>query len=143
MRTFYLVWFFVCSGWGYLIATGLDMAPPSIAHALAALPISFATGLGLLALEFSRLPKGRHLMQPTLALKPWSGYPIGLLVFISATFVLSSIWGVGLSVAVPLPGLPTSLQFLALGGGMLAALLLAPRLFPGRFAPSGSNVGQE
>jgi hypothetical protein len=143
MRAFYLLWFFVCSGWGYLLATGLDMTSPSVSHALVTLPVSFATGLGFLALEFWHLPKGSHLTQPSLTLKPWNNYPVGLLVFISATLVLASIWGVGLSVTVPLPGLPASLQFLVLGGGMLAALLLAPRLLPGMFARSGSNVGPE
>jgi len=143
MRTFYAFWFFFSAGWGHLIATSPELAPASGGRVLAMFPVAIACGLVLTVLELSRMPAGKRADMPSLMLKPWN-YPTGLLQFIALTFVFSSVWGIVFVIARGLPGAYAALHFLALGGGPLVALLLAPRILPSKFVkpePSTNTSG--
>ena len=92
MNKFYIFWFFFCAGWGYLASQPLG----DIAFSISQAPATFLSGaisfFILFAFEIIRAGKTkRH--RPSLALKPWESYPVGLVTFILITFFFSSIWG--------------------------------------------------
>lgn len=132
MRIFYIVWFFLCSGWGYLCATFPNEDSPPLLQVAATFPAALATSLALIWLALRR----RHHVMPatraSLRLKPWNA-PLGMLLFIGLTFAFSGVWGVVLAWAFDLSSPSTALQMMFLGLGLVVGCYLAPRLFPRRF----------
>ena len=114
-----------------MLASSPDLAPHDPLQSLATLLVAFVTGMALVLLE----ARGIRLPRPAITLRPWD-YPVGLVLFISITFVAASAWGALISLTAAFPGLSSSLYFLALGAGVLLAICVAPRLFPHKFKPA-------
>ena len=132
MRLFYAIWFFVCSGWGYQVATPPAPHNPGALLLVAALPIALATSVGLVWLELRRLPAGSIAKSPSLSLKPWN-LPAGLVLFVGLTFLFSSVWGICLSVLLPLPGLEFAIYLFLLSAGLVGGVFASRYAFPTRF----------
>lgn len=132
MRAFYAFWFFFCAGWGYLSATFPSEHSPDWLQAAAALPVALGTSIGLLWLEFRKLPDGRFASRPTLTLKPWNR-PMGFVMFIGLTFAFAGFWGVAMSLIANLSSPGYALQTLAMGTGFTGGCYVACQIFPNKF----------
>lgn len=132
MRFFYVVWFFFCAGWGYLIADFPESDAPPWGQVVGSFPLALLTFGGLYWLELRRLLPGQLAQPPSLKLKPWNR-PTGLMLFIGLTFVFASLWGVVIAAIGDLPGLRIAVNFLMLGAGAVVAIFACRRIFPARF----------
>ncbi len=132
MRIFYALWFFFCSGWGYLLAGFAESDAPQWGQLALSFPLALLTCIVLFWLELRRLPHGQFAERPSLDLKPWNR-PTGLLLFIGLTFVFTSVWGVGIAAFAQMPGLRAALHFLSLGAGTVAAVFVCRHAFPAKF----------
>jgi hypothetical protein len=133
VKRFYLLWFVVCSGWGYLMAqtAPADFALPS-SRALVAFPVGAFWIFVLMGIEAWRASPDRRLNAPSLSLKPWV-MPTGLLLFILLTFQFASAWGLAFAAFLPSANVEAPLDFFALSAGGLVALWVVPRVFPSKF----------
>jgi hypothetical protein len=122
MRFFYPFWFFFCGGWGYLLSRFPHEEGMSWGSVFATFPVAIAS---LAILTFFGLRKNSVPVQSarlSIDLKPWQ-QPLGILQFVTATFLFSSVWGIGLSVFSQGANVLYPSQFLALAaGGLLGAL---------------------
>lgn len=92
MRRFYIFWFFVPAGWGYLLPK-LPVSPqPLLPVALVSLAGSAITLFLISAVELWRTSPEKKALPLSLSLKPWD-LPFGLGLFILLTFLFSSVWG--------------------------------------------------
>lgn len=133
MRAFYVFWFFSCAGWGFLSATFPAEDSPSWIRVAASLPAMLLTTIGLHWMELRNIPHERLVSRPSLKLKPWNR-PMGLAMFVGLTFLFSGIWGSGISLVSDPSHTHLSLQFLAMGAGVVGGCYVAYRLFPSKFS---------
>ena len=136
MRTFYMFWFFFCSGWGYLCASFPSENSPPLLQVAATLPVALATSLALIWMELRWRRDIKPAAGPSLKLKPWNR-PIGMALFLGLTFAFAGLWGVGLAWALDLSSPATALQMMFAGLGVVIGCYAAPRLFPRPFSPRG------
>jgi len=133
VRLFYLFWFFVCAGWGYLSATFPSQHSPSWTSAAITLPAVLVISVGFLWVELQKLPPGTFALPPSLLLKPWNR-PAGAALFIGMTFLFAGLWGAAMCLALVLPSPLVALHFFAIGLGSVAGCFAAHRLFPEKFS---------
>jgi hypothetical protein len=133
MRTFYVFWFFFCSGWGYLLAQFQESESPTWGQVVVLFPAAFLFSFLLVWLELRRLQGGERAQRPSLALKPWDR-PTGMALFGGLTFMFASLWGVGFSVVGGMSGVRVALHFMAMGVGLVTATLASYRLYPERYS---------
>ena len=135
MKRFYVLWFFFCAGWGYLMAEPLPegFAPRSISMALATAPVAAVTFFALLAFELWRHGPNHKLPRPSISLKPWQ-MPLGPAIFVPITFLFSGMWAVMFAAVRGNGQLPEAVHFLLLGAGALIGVWGVHRVFPSRFA---------
>jgi hypothetical protein len=132
-RRSYVLWFFFCAGWGYLMAESFPgIEQRSIVEALLALPLGALTVLMIMAVELWRLAPGGKLLAPSLSLKPWN-MPVGVIQFVSVTFLFSSIWGLVFAPMRTSGAIEQSLFVLSLGVGGLVGLFAFHHLYRARF----------
>jgi len=132
-RRSYVLWFFFCAGWGYLMAElfpGVEQR--SLVEALLALPLSALTVLMIMAVEFWRLAPGARLSAPSLSLKPWN-MPVGVIQFVSVTFMFSGIWGLVFAPMRTSGAIEQPLFFLSLSVGSLVGLFAVHHIYRARF----------
>ncbi len=133
MKRFYLVWFFICSGWGYLMA---QPAPASFAAPLRSAWVAFPAAafwvFVLVAIDALRTAAPRRLSRPSLSLKPWV-MPAGLMLFVLLTVLFSSIWGLACAALLPAARVQMPLSLFAMSCGGVVGLWAAPHAFPSRF----------
>ena len=133
MRLFYILWFFICAGWGYLSATFPSQHSPSWTSVAIALPIALVTSIGLLWMELRKLPTGTLALPPSLLLKPWNR-PAGPVLFAGLTFLFAGLWGTAMGMTLNLSSPLVALHFLCIGAGVAAGCFAAHRLFPQKFS---------
>jgi len=120
-----------CAGWGFLLSQPMEGFEVTLWDT----PQMFVGGfLTIVMISLVELFKYKSIIfsRPSLTLKPWQSYPVGLIVFIITTFLFSSVWGLlfagfsGINLALPLMvfGMASGCAF----GGWVILLL-----FRGRF----------
>ena len=129
----YVLWFFFCAGWGYLMAESFPGDEQrSLVEVLFALPLSAASVIAIMAIKFWRLAPGAKLLAPSLSLKPWN-MPVGVIQSVSVTFLFSSIWGLVFAPMRSSGAIEQPLFFLFLSVGSLAGLFAVHRFYRARF----------
>jgi hypothetical protein len=133
VKLLYFIWFFVCSGWGYLLAqpAPANFVPPS-STALMAFPAGAFWIFVLMAVEAWRAGPHRRLSPPSLSLKPWV-MPTGVLLFVLLTFLFASTWGLAFAAFLPAASAQVPIHFFALSSGGVVGLWVVPRVFPSKF----------
>ena len=137
MKPVYALWFFVCSGWGYILALP---EPPSMGEIVSAAPailivavvLAAATSFTLVAFVTRGSSPHRTYEAPSLAVKPWV-MPVGIMVFVNTTFLFASLWGIIFAAVLPSTSVMTPAFFLAVSVGGIAGLWVTPHVFPSRF----------
>ena len=133
MRCFYVIWFFVSAGWGYLLAQPhADVAMRSTTEILLAFLSGALTAAMLLAFEAWRARPGK-IPAPRIELKPWH-MPTGGMQFVFVTFAFSSLWGVLFGTLFTGSDVRQPLFFLMMSLGGLAGMLGIFRGLQSRFA---------
>jgi hypothetical protein len=132
-RRSYLLWFFFCAGWGYLMVESFpDAEQRSLVEALGALPLSALTVFMIMAIEFWRMGPDKKILRPSLSLKPWN-MPVGAMQFVFVTFLFSSVWGLVFAPMRESTAFEQPLFFLSLSVGGLVGLWAVHHLFRARF----------
>jgi hypothetical protein len=142
MPYFYAAWLLLCAGWGYMAATTVFPSSEETLSPVLAFPLTLIGGCLLSALSFHYSPTTELADPPSIRLKPWNR-PTGFLLFLALTFSFTGAWATGMVIALGLPGTQASLHVLALGLGPLLGIVLAPKLMPAKFKPSGATTGVE
>lgn len=133
MKRFYVFWFFLSAGWGYLMAQPFaDVAPRPATEILLAFPLGALTAALLLAMEAWR-SRPSKLPAPRVDLKPWH-MPTGVMQFVFVTFAFSSFWGLVFGALLTAGDFRQPLFFLMMSIGGLAGMLGIYRGFQSRFA---------
>lgn len=126
MRVFYLIWFFVCSGWGYLMAT--STSGEAWTTQVMAFPIAICTFALLVFSELRRLDLPVEFAHLSIDLKPWQ-QPLGVVQFTLITFIFSAAWGLGWCLCLQGTHLDHPLNVLALSSGGLLGTWSACRMY--------------
>jgi hypothetical protein len=132
VKRFYLLWFFLCAGWGYLMSAFRGFAQDGWFATLAA---GAVTSFLILSVILWRLPHGARVLPPSLSLKPWT-MPFGLSTFLWVTFLFSSLWGMVFAYALPNNTFEQPFQFVTLSVGGLLGLRGACFAFPSKIQRS-------
>lgn len=133
MKRFYVIWFFFCAGWGYLMAQPFTgNAPRPVSEILLAFPLGALATAMLFAVEAWRVHPGK-LAAPRIELKPWQ-MPTGIMQFVFVTFAFSGLLGLLFGAFLPAGDVRQPLFILLMSLGGLAGILAVYRGFHSRFA---------
>jgi hypothetical protein len=136
MKRFYVIWFFFCAGWGYIMSAFRGFADDDSVYGWLAMATAGAiTSFLLLSIELWRLPAGVKVLPPSFSLKPWS-MPFGLPTFIFVAFLFSSVWGLAFALALMEHTAEQPVQILMLSLGGLVGLGGACYVFPSKIQRS-------
>jgi hypothetical protein len=133
VKRFYVLWFFISAGWGYLLADMSNEEPKySMLQTLGVLPLSALSFFALLAIAVWRLGPNKKLSPPSISLKPWH-MPVGGAQFVFITFLFSSAWAVVFVLVRQSGFLQQPLQFLFMSVGGLIGVWGVHHVFRAKF----------
>jgi hypothetical protein len=142
MRAFYVFWFFFCAGWGYLLLTFPHHEGDSLLNVLLTLVLAVLFGgIGTFFVLRSKSVSAANVGL-NIDRKPWQ-LPLGMIQFVTITFVFSAIWGVGLSMLLPGTNVLYPLRILSLAVGGLLGAWAACRVYGSGLTGASTGTGEK